>query len=214
MKLNNKGFTSVEIFVVVLVVAAIGSTGWFVYKGQKKDEAKSSNITSFEECKAAGKPIMESYPEQCNANGQTFVNEAQKAQAGSEESNKEYLEIPEFDVRLKVTEELSDIYYVKSSEPHKLFFSLKSFKGLGGASCATDLVHNLALIQTTYEDALSDPFIGGEDRMDELVKVADKYYHVPHGGSTCSTEPSFMSKAKAFDSSFRSAVKQNLEPLN
>ncbi len=30
-------------------------------------------ITSFEECAAAGYPVMESYPRQCNAQGQTFV---------------------------------------------------------------------------------------------------------------------------------------------
>jgi hypothetical protein len=33
-----------------------------------------STIESFEECKNAGYPILESYPEQCRAHGQTFVN--------------------------------------------------------------------------------------------------------------------------------------------
>lgn len=32
-------------------------------------------ITSFAECEAAGYPIMESYPEQCSANGKVFVAE-------------------------------------------------------------------------------------------------------------------------------------------
>jgi len=32
-------------------------------------------ITNFEECAAAGNPVMESYPEQCMADGQTFVRE-------------------------------------------------------------------------------------------------------------------------------------------
>lgn len=32
-------------------------------------------ITSFEECANAGNPIMESYPAQCAANGQTFIQE-------------------------------------------------------------------------------------------------------------------------------------------
>ncbi len=40
-------------------------------------------ITSFEECAAAGNPIMESYPRQCSANGQTFVEEVDEVvQAG------------------------------------------------------------------------------------------------------------------------------------
>ncbi|TSC85691.1 MAG: hypothetical protein G01um10148_1077 [Parcubacteria group bacterium Gr01-1014_8] len=32
-------------------------------------------ITNFDECAAAGNSIMESYPRQCSANGQTFVEE-------------------------------------------------------------------------------------------------------------------------------------------
>ncbi len=30
-------------------------------------------VTNFEECVAAGNPVMESYPRQCRATGQTFV---------------------------------------------------------------------------------------------------------------------------------------------
>lgn len=35
----------------------------------------TSSITTFEECVAAGNPVMESYPRQCRANEQTFVEE-------------------------------------------------------------------------------------------------------------------------------------------
>ena len=34
---------------------------------------EQADITSFEECVAAGNPVMESYPRQCSADGQTFV---------------------------------------------------------------------------------------------------------------------------------------------
>ena len=37
--------------------------------------ACSQEITTFQECAAAGNPIMESYPRQCRANDQTFVEE-------------------------------------------------------------------------------------------------------------------------------------------
>lgn len=36
-------------------------------------QTKTSEITSFEECAAAGNPVMESNPRLCNANGQNFV---------------------------------------------------------------------------------------------------------------------------------------------
>jgi len=38
-------------------------------------DAQKTAITNFEECVAAGNPVMESYPRQCNANGKNFVEE-------------------------------------------------------------------------------------------------------------------------------------------
>ena len=35
----------------------------------------SRGISSFEECVAAGYPVMESYPRQCAAGGRTFVEQ-------------------------------------------------------------------------------------------------------------------------------------------
>lgn len=39
------------------------------------DDDTAAAITNFEECAAAGNPIMESYPRQCRANSQTFVEQ-------------------------------------------------------------------------------------------------------------------------------------------
>lgn len=34
-----------------------------------------NKITNFDDCVKAGNPVMESYPRQCNADGQTFTEE-------------------------------------------------------------------------------------------------------------------------------------------
>jgi hypothetical protein len=76
MKINQKGFTILEALVIVLGVAIIAAVGWYVYQRQNKEgEPKQPAITNFEECKTAGYPVAESYPEQCHANGQLYVNE-------------------------------------------------------------------------------------------------------------------------------------------
>lgn len=77
---NQKGFAPVEVLLVLIVIGLIGGIGWYVYgKQQKKGTPKQVTITNFEECKAAGNPIMESYPEQCSADGKTFTNSGQQA---------------------------------------------------------------------------------------------------------------------------------------
>ena len=51
------GFVATLIFGVAI--------GYFFGYGGGVEQGKRINISSFEECKAAGYPIMESYPEQC-----------------------------------------------------------------------------------------------------------------------------------------------------
>lgn len=70
-------------FIIVLLVLLAGAGFFAWYSGQTKEAA----ITNFEQCAAAGNPIMESYPEQCSANGKTYVNDAQTAPALPDKQN-------------------------------------------------------------------------------------------------------------------------------
>lgn len=54
--------------VILITVFAFGIIAYLLM-GQNKTQ----EITSYEECVSAGYPIMESYPEKCAANGQTFT---------------------------------------------------------------------------------------------------------------------------------------------
>jgi hypothetical protein len=83
--INQKGFGAIQLILVVVLIGLIGGTGYYVYRAQDKKEQSDSSqktITNFDECVAAGNPVMESYPEQCAADGQTFVNEEQQFDNG------------------------------------------------------------------------------------------------------------------------------------
>ncbi len=47
-------------------------------------------VTSFEECEAAGYPVMESYPRQCQANGEVFTEELDQQVLDCEEEHLTY----------------------------------------------------------------------------------------------------------------------------
>lgn len=55
---------------LIIIFIILIATGIFFYA--KTKQAKTP-ITTFAECVAAGYPVMESYPRQCRADGQTFV---------------------------------------------------------------------------------------------------------------------------------------------
>ena len=65
----------------ITAVAVILTITWVVYFAEKADE--EIIVTNFKECVDTGNPVMESYPRQCTAGGQTFVedvgNELEKA---------------------------------------------------------------------------------------------------------------------------------------
>lgn len=62
-----------------LIIVAIATAAYLTYRNQEEpiedQTPEPVTINSFEECAAAGNPIMESYPRQCRAGGRTFVEE-------------------------------------------------------------------------------------------------------------------------------------------
>ncbi len=69
-----KTSTLIGLVVVLAIIAALLLALSNIAKQQR-----ILSITSFAECKAAGYPIMESYPEQCaTPDGRTFVNDTEQ----------------------------------------------------------------------------------------------------------------------------------------
>lgn len=64
-----------KFLISLAVVVALAGFSFWIYKNQNNTtDNQSLIITNFEECKQAGYPIMESYPEQCRtAKGELFV---------------------------------------------------------------------------------------------------------------------------------------------
>ena len=71
--------------VIVLTIVLVVGVGLLLILSEDTTAPNVASISTFEECKQAGYPIMESYPEQCaTPDGRTFINESQVT-PGSEE---------------------------------------------------------------------------------------------------------------------------------
>lgn len=74
---RTKRFSTVTLIGVVVVLALIA--GLLLSLSNIAKQQRMYAISTFQECKDAGYPIMESYPEQCaTSDGRTFVNEMQE----------------------------------------------------------------------------------------------------------------------------------------
>ena|SRR3989344_2512281 len=65
---------SKNMLVLALAALALSLVAWVVVSFLVPERAMQAVITNFEECAAAGNPVMESYPRQCNTpDGGHFV---------------------------------------------------------------------------------------------------------------------------------------------
>ena len=74
------GMQVLKILGLLLLAGVLAAVGMIVYQMAPRMQASVPQpiITNFQECVAAGNPVMESYPEQCRTpDGRVFVNESQ-----------------------------------------------------------------------------------------------------------------------------------------
>jgi hypothetical protein len=70
-RLISPNFQEKEMLIlVILVMIGVAGLGFLMVS----DYNKSTKINSYEECVKAGNPAIGTYPEQCRANGRTFIN--------------------------------------------------------------------------------------------------------------------------------------------
>ena len=79
--LRMKNITYVHVAIATILALGTGAVIGFAvgydigWERAMPADQPTQRITSFKECAAAGNPVMESYPRQCRANGQLFVEE-------------------------------------------------------------------------------------------------------------------------------------------
>jgi hypothetical protein len=161
MKTNNKGVGAVIILLSILVVTAIGFTGYYVWNSQQNSKENSDGS-----------------PNSVNSN----ENSTTTLQAQSEEpqDNQKYLVIKEWDVKMPLTEYLSDAVYSdrlgEFIETDTAYLSKKSyvdaFSGCEGAGGA------IVRFSGPDDDFFKDgpPITSFENAKKDAIKINDYYY--------------------------------------
>jgi hypothetical protein len=71
MKSLDYSFSKREIGFILIIALLLMASGVFAWSVSRR--TKLASITSFEECVAAGNPVMETFPEQCAADGNIYT---------------------------------------------------------------------------------------------------------------------------------------------
>ena len=201
-KLGKREITLLTIIGLLLIF--VGWYGW-VLSERKANEANS--IDSFDECAAAGNPIMESYPEQCAANGRTFTNP--KQQVNKTEETTTMFQIPELEVQFEQSAELAGLYYYISAEkPTIAYFSLNEFKG---SECAADKTSLAALSKLSETEIEADEMLNGQK--ESMQQINDFYYLAAGAQAECSDDEAIQAKSTSTRSSILETIDNTLEAI-
>jgi len=82
---------TIKNFLIVILPAILAVfVIFFLIMPQIKENREKNNqvgVTNFEECVAAGNPVMESYPRQCRHSGQTFTEDIEQIVGGDKDEH-------------------------------------------------------------------------------------------------------------------------------
>ncbi|MFZ5363952.1 MAG: Gmad2 immunoglobulin-like domain-containing protein [Patescibacteria group bacterium] len=159
--------TRIAVLLIVLLLVAGGAIYYYEFYNQNLPPNENQNtpvseITNFEECVAAGNLVMESYPRQCRANDQNFVeyigNELEKTNLIRIDSPRPntVVESP-----LEISGQARGTWYFEASFPVKL---------LDGNGAEISL--NPSYIMTT-EDWMTEDFVPFKATLEFIAPTTD-----------------------------------------
>lgn len=219
---EQKGFALIEILLVIVILGAIGFTGWFVWhsrqaadksyndatRSSQGSQARISAVNDFEGCKkATGSKLQETSPEKCvTKDGKTFTDTSTPAPM------QPYMVIKEWGVELPLSAGIKDAYYTYDGTGADGYDSVayvgtKSLAALD-AECAAQpdktgvgVIFRQSVATHDAHVAKGDPYTVG------TVKIGKYYYGYTHAQAACSgTIDSAASKQQAADMAlFRTA---------
>ncbi|HEX5448015.1 MAG TPA: hypothetical protein VFW90_02325 [Candidatus Saccharimonadales bacterium] len=150
------GFAALEGLLILVIIAIIGGTGWYVWhsKNQTNKSLTETTATSQSGVKAVAKP---------------------SAIDNKDTSANEYLNIVEWGVRLKLKPQISDVYYtINGSDASLGLKSLDNLRTKDGAKCPAD--KNSVVMISKYEPSDYQSFLQSSGYEDTAVRIGDYDY--------------------------------------
>jgi hypothetical protein len=223
MHMNSKERKELAISEIVLIILGVIGLAVVLWLAWFRPTVRSVN--SYESCAAAGNAIQDSYPSVCvTKDGKRFLNPKEKVDttipnAAEQQSQQtqsapaaqpKYLAITEWGVRVKLSDELSDMKYAyaKSDDGERTTFTFGRLTALG--ICQNDV--GVAMTRLTTEN--DPPF--SIDNPEPIAHVGGYYYYIAYGGSPCydSSDTEQMKVVNTINNgNVLGAVKQSLQKL-
>lgn len=211
MEQDKSQFKLGKLEIGLIVVVLLGAIGVGFYSWRAGNE-KEQSINSFAECAAAGNPIMESFPEQCAANGQTFTNT--EWEPPQPEGDRQ-LVMNEWGVKMTLSDPINDAHYVVDPQSSNVV-RLSTYAYDDSPPCAavrtsvpgSTSFHAISRGQATDEIDVNTQQEGmttyaeAAAKYPELYRQIGDYYYVYSHGNGVPCNPDLVN-TEAFEAAFQ-----------
>jgi hypothetical protein len=181
-KVNEKGFSVVELLIVILMFVLIGAVGYLVYKDHHTAVPKVVTVTKT----TVAKP------------------KTSKITSTGAATTPSYLAIKEWGVRIPLSSSISDAYYYYNNG-----YAYLSVQSHNNDQCAANNVSEGVMTRFSQSDV--DPQTNQtllSEHTTDAVKVGNYYYFYTHPQAECSSDTTIQNQANIDMQAFEQAVKQ------
>jgi Tfp pilus assembly protein FimT len=198
---QQSGFSLVEVLLMVVVLAILGFTGFFVYQSRKDTDktldstnevahsttpSKTTAVNDFAQCEqAAGSKLLETYPEQCvTSSGKMFTDTATQGQ--------KYLDIKQWGVKVAYTGSDTLSYTYNTTTPNIVQIVSANLAGQYGCTDfgAGQIVRYAASQGTNVDGSGQSASAAAKTSPTEWGHVGNYYYHFAHDEAACGNSAS------------------------
>lgn len=175
------GFTVVEVLLVLVFLAIIGFTGYYVWHAQKNTDKTLSDT----------------------GNSQTAKSTKGKSTTTSNNATV-YMDIKEWGVKMPLTGDIKDAYY---SMPSGSDFVTLSVESLKSTTCAADKISLGGIERFTADTKDGESGATMLSEHPDAVKVGMYYYTFEHTQAACGPDQATENKGMALETAFQQQAK-------
>lgn len=192
----------VEVGLIVLVITGIIGAGAFSWYSQNK---KQNSVDSFADCVAAGNPVMESYPQQCSANGKVFTDEALDVLNNTDTGSRDEYRIPELGLAFTKTAAMTQLYHIQDTDdPRIVFFSVEQYRG-------TECDDLAAITKLSEQEVDTDEWYAA--KKESMIRVSNAFVLVEGAQAACSEDDVVNERVSVIKNEILSSLNDSLRTI-
>lgn len=183
MKKNEQGTSIIELLLILLILIILGLLGWYIWQAKKDNKPKGSDASTPSSIPAS-------------------KTEAQK-KADTSQPAALYLKIPEWGIKIKLTDDIKDAYYDAAKQPDAFNLRVKSLDS--ETDCKTGDLSVAAIFKVGKDEKYPQDETKTYAEAQKGVVIGDSFYFTGVAQYSCTQNAGYQTLLTKVRTAFTNA---------